>query len=132
MLKVAVTGSWSLTGSANKSIVYRELDEARQKHGPLLLVHGCDHSGPGRYALEWAEARGVGQLRFPPQEGNIRSIFTRNSGIAYGCECLIVFWDGEDRGTLDLMRKVAKLEKPVVDVLEESRCVGVAKTCVSS
>lgn len=85
--------------------------------GAFVLAHGCQPKGADGFAAAWATRWDVPQQRFPPDRWTAAELFARNTRIAEASDAVIAFWDGRSRGTLDTMRKAARLGKPVYDVL---------------
>ena len=45
----------------------------------------------------------------------------RNYEMAVACDKVVAFWDGESRGTLDMIRKARDLEKPILIHVKKER-----------
>lgn len=62
----------------------------------------------------WANENGVAIKRFPADwdRWGKSAGFYRNSDMADYCDAAIILWDGESRGTLDMIDRMRRLGKP--------------------
>lgn len=70
------------------------------------VVSGCA-SGVDRLGEEWARSRVIPVKRFQPEWNRLgrNAGPTRNTTMAAYADALVAVWDGESRGTADMIRK---------------------------
>jgi hypothetical protein len=116
-MKLIVAGS---RGYHNRSRVWAELDA--RKHSIKEIVTGMALDwlwdsdpligGPDRYGYEWAKANGVPIQPFRPNWSLGKSAgMHRNSAMAFYGTAALIFWDGESRGTADMMKQMDRRKK---------------------
>lgn len=84
--------------------------------------------GVDRVAEEYANACDIPFFLYKPYhlvdnrvQYNPRYFFTRNKQIVDNCDELIIFWDGESRGTEDVIRFAGKRGKPTTVITPTER-----------
>lgn len=85
------------------------------EYGDLVIISG-GAKGTDSLAEQWAKENNVPCKVIRPDYnvGNTKAApLLRNTKIAQECEDMIAFWDGESRGTEDVIRKAVKLGKQV-------------------
>lgn len=98
-IKVIVAGSrkWPW-----RQYLFSALDFYLQNYAPeeIQVINGTA-GGPDSWGGEWAEARGVEQVRMPADWDTLgrRAGMVRNQQMAEVATHLIAFWDGESPGT---------------------------------
>lgn len=84
--------------------------------GPLVVVHGGCPSGADRLANEWAKASAVKVEVFPAHWDRYGASAgpKRNRQMAKaGASMCLAFWNGESRGTLDMITAATQHGIPV-------------------
>lgn len=111
-MKIAIVGSRSYP----RPDVLANLFEDGLIAPDTVVVSGGAH-GPDAWAAHVAEVYGLPEpiVHKPDfaKHGSPAAYFVRNTLIAQDCDALIAFWDGASGGTLDTMKKAAKLWKPI-------------------
>lgn len=82
-----------------------------------VMTGECPGS-PDIDGAEWAERRasiGIRHVGFPAHwtRHGKRAGFVRNGEMAEAGDALLAFWDGRSPGTLDMIRRMHRLDKPV-------------------
>lgn len=72
---------------------------------------GADH-----YGRKWAEKCGYKVHEYPAdwKQFGKSAGYIRNEEMANDCDMVVVFWDGESKGTKHMMELAKKYEKPLV------------------
>lgn len=116
MSRVAFVGSRSWNDERAIGNRIADLDD-----GDVVVTGGA--RGADRLAAKRARARGlIVALHLPDwRRHGLRAAFIRNQAIVDDCDRLVAFWDGESRGTADVIERARKAGKPVHVV---TRAVG--------
>ncbi len=71
--------------------------------------------GIDRLGELWAYRHGIPVMEFPADWKRLgrRAGPLRNAKMAEQCEAAVIFWDGESRGTKDMLNRVWDTDKPV-------------------
>jgi len=108
-MKVVVAGSRSIV---DEKIVADAIEASGFDVTEVISggARGVDSLGE-----EWAKARGIKVSRFPADWKTYGrgAGMIRNSLMLEEAEAVVAVWDGESRGTLDMMRKTKKAGKPL-------------------
>ena len=77
------------------------------------IVSGCAR-GPDSLGERWAIEHSIPIHKFPADWGRFGKAAGsyRNSDMADYCDAGIILWDGESKGTLDMIDKLRRLGKP--------------------
>ena len=108
-MKIAVVGSRNLTNIALEAHLCPDVEE---------IVSG-GATGVDRCAAEYAKRKGVKLTEFLPQYeryGRAAPI-VRNKQIVDYADKIIVFWNGNSKGTLSVIKYVQKIGKPFEIIL---------------
>jgi len=106
-MKVVVAGSRSIV---DEKIV---ADAIEASGFDVTEVVSGGARGVDSLGEEWAKARGIKVSRFPAdwkRDGRGAGMI-RNSVMLAEADAVVAVWDGESRGTLDMMRKAKKAGK---------------------
>ena len=108
-MKIAIIGSRNFTN-------YKLLQEILEQYKPkITLVVSGAAKGADSLGEKWALENNIQTLIFPAdwnQYGK-RAGFIRNEDIIKNCDCCVVFWDGESKGTKHSLSLCKKYNKPV-------------------
>lgn len=107
-LKVVIAGSRGIT---DYNLV--EVAIARSDFSVSEVVSGCAR-GPDTLGELWAIEHGIPVHKFPADWGRFGRAagMYRNAEMASYADCAIILWDGESRGTLDMIDKMRRAGKP--------------------
>jgi len=101
-----------IAGSRTVSLDHGEIDKIVEESGFEVteLVNGCHWEGVDHSAMEWAHARGTPVRRFPAnwKEKGKAAGPLRNALMAEYAEALIAVWDGESKGTQNMIKEAKK------------------------
>jgi len=99
---VSVVGSRTIE---DKDLIYEELDNLHAAN-PIKKIVSGGASGVDSIAAQWAKERGV-ELEeiIPDWSKGMGAGLERNTDIVDRADKVVVFWDGESRGTLDSITK---------------------------
>lgn len=77
--------------------------------------------GPDSLGEAWASENGIPVSRKLPDWGRFGRAagMYRNAEMAEYCDAAIILWDGESRGTLDMIDKMRRASKPVEVWMED-------------
>lgn len=77
------------------------------------VVSGCAR-GVDSLGEQWADLNGIPVRQFPANWGRFGRAagMYRNSDMADYADAAIILWDGESRGTLDMISKIRAVGKP--------------------
>lgn len=112
--KCIVAGSRSIN---DRDFIFEKLDFLlANKMESLEIVHGACR-GPDLIGAEWAQNRGIPSKSFPADWKSYgkKAGMIRNREMSIYGDALIAFWDGESRGTHNMIEE-AKKEKLEVRV----------------
>ena len=116
-MKVVIAGSRSITDlSVLKDAIFQSDFLVSE------VVSGCAR-GVDKLGELWAEDNDVPVKEFPANWGRFGRAagMYRNAEMADYCDGGIILWDGESRGTLDMIDKLRRLGKPVEVYDEQGR-----------
>lgn len=120
-MKWIVAGSRTFTDYPR---LCRSLDAFHAQGQISEVVCGCAH-GADMLGEHWAKDRSIPVKRFPAnwKELGRGAGFIRNQQMADYADALIAFWDGESKGTRDMIRRaqhrvIDGVLKPLVVVME--------------
>lgn len=106
MAKLIIAGG---RGFEDKDLMHETL---RQFYGILFaeFVLGMCSTGADRLALEYAQSRGRKIHRFPAdwEKNGKKAGPIRNEEMAKFADVLVAFWDGESKGTRDMINRALK------------------------
>ena len=110
-MKLAIIGSRNFND-------YEYLKEKVNKihEGKLVnLIVSGGAKGADSMGEEWAKECKVSTLIFNPdwKKYGRGAGFVRNKKIIENCDCVLAFWDGESKGTMNSIETARKLGKPV-------------------
>lgn len=79
------------------------------------VVSGCCINSPDIDGEVWARERGIPVARFPAKwhEHGRRAGMLRNAVMASYADCGLVFWDGQSRGSRNMIQELLNRGKPV-------------------
>ena len=104
-MKIAIIGSRNFTN-------YKLLQEILEQYQPkITLVVSGAAKGADSLGEKWALENNIQTLIFPAdwnQYGK-RAGFIRNEDIIKNCDCCVAFWDGESKGTKNMIETSTKL-----------------------
>lgn len=102
--RTIVCGSRSLDDYMFYMFAWQALDEYRET-GPLDVVVSGGAAGPDRTAIEWANSRGVPcEIHYAEwSKYGKRAGMVRNKKMLETADAVIAFWDGESRGTKNMI-----------------------------
>jgi hypothetical protein len=117
LVKLIIAGSRDLAVSTD--MIHDEVDRMLAEHNviPCELVSGCAR-GPDRAGENWAGGLEMTITRFPITPSDWRS-YGKSAGPMRNCEmakyadALLAFWDGQSRGTADMIQQMLDRGKPV-------------------
>lgn len=107
-MKVIIAGSRSITDyTALQSAIFQSDFSISE------VVSGCAR-GPDSLGELWASENNVPVKKFPADWGRFGRAagHYRNSEMASYADALIVLWDGQSRGTLDMIDRMRRAGKP--------------------
>lgn len=118
--KVMVTGSrsWGTVDNDDRRMAFHLRTRLRGR----TLVHGACPSGADKMADGWAKANGHPVERHPADWNKYGKSagFIRNAEMVASLDpstdIVLVFWDGESRGTLHATRLARKAGLTVIDI----------------
>ncbi len=115
-MRVIIAGSRSLN---ELGMVYGAVGASGWREDVTEVVCGC---APGVDSLgnTWALERGIPSSKHFPAS-DYPSPLERNQAMADYADALIAVWDGESRGTKDMVARMLKAEKPVFQVTWTTR-----------
>ena len=111
-MKVIVAGSRTFS---DRALAFAKLDRILANVGPgeCTIVSGGAR-GADRIGEAYARARGLKCEVFPADWAAGRGAgYERNQRMAAVADALVAFWDGESRGTADMIRLMQTAGKPV-------------------
>jgi hypothetical protein len=122
---VIVSGSRTITDYD----VVKQVIESSPWFGSIAQVYVGDAKGVDALVVRWCKENGIGYTIFRAEWGRYgRSAGPERNGemIQQGGEALIAVWDGESKGTKDMMRQARKHSIPVhsVEVKREAFPIG--------
>lgn len=108
MSKVVVAGSRNIT---DYQVICQEI--AASKYNITELVSGTA-SGVDSLGEKWAIDRLIPVKRFPAdwKKNGKAAGPIRNKEMAEYCDMAIIIWDGESRGTKNMIEQMNRLKKP--------------------
>ncbi len=111
-MRVIVAGSRTYT---NRNKVYKVLDKLYAQRKDIEIVSGLA-KGPDLFGKDWADSNNVKVHKFPANWGKYgkRAGPIRNEEMAKFSDALIAFWDGESRGTLNMINLANQYSLKVV------------------
>lgn len=124
MVSIAIVGSREFD---NLMVFDLLMDRLTNLFGPFQLISG-GAEGPDSWAesfvkmqFDWPEPRIHKPNWYPNGVYWAGAGKVRNTTIVKEADCVIAFWDGESRGTLDSITKAKKMGKPVLTVFPDGR-----------
>jgi hypothetical protein len=108
MMKVIIAGSRSIE---DYNIIDKAIKES--KYDICCVISGTAH-GVDKLGEQWADKNNVAVLRMPAdwkQYGKAAGPI-RNAEMAKVADAAVIIWDGESRGTLNMIENIKKLNKP--------------------
>lgn len=108
-MKVIIAGSRGITDyTALQSAIFQSDFSISE------VVSGCAR-GPDTLGERWAIEHSIPVHKFPADWGRFGRAagMYRNAEMASYADAAIILWDGESRGTLDMIDKMRRLGKPV-------------------
>jgi hypothetical protein len=131
-MRVIVCGSRSWTDAISLGIALDALRTEQRLMGRDIteVVHG-DCRGPDRWSGAWAVRNNIYTVAMPADWGNQgRSAgHLRNEKMAQrGADLCVAFWDGESRGTLDMITRATRYGIPVRVVPDALRSLAGGKS----
>lgn len=107
-MRVVIAGSRSITDYAALQHAIAQTDFSIGE-----VVSGCAR-GVDSLGEQWADLNGIPVKQFPADWGRFGRAagHYRNSDMADYADAAIILWDGESRGTLDMIDKMRRLRKP--------------------
>jgi hypothetical protein len=132
MIKYIVAGSRSYKHTSKsferlsecilKSRVYFEDEFSDSKD--ITIISGDCH-GPDRMGAKWARENDIEVEVYPAdwdRHGKAAGMI-RNAEMADAGDVLICFWDGESRGTKNMIQEMAKINKGVICYIFDENCL---------
>lgn len=106
-MRVVIAGSRSITDYAALQHAIAQTDFSITE-----VVSGCAR-GPDSLGEQWADLNGIPVKQFPADWGRFGRAagHYRNSDMADYADAAIILWDGESRGTLDMIDKMRRARK---------------------
>lgn len=100
-MKVIIAGGRDFR---DKSLLYERCDYFFKKEFPVEIVSGCA-AGADLLGLDYAIERGYYFTKFPANWKSFgkRAGVIRNKQMAEYADCLIAFWDGQSKGTKNMI-----------------------------
>lgn len=82
------------------------------RHHPYAFISGDAWRGPDRLIIEWAEANNVPCFKYPADWDHLgkRAGHIRNAEMRQDLTHLLVFWDGESKGTKEMIENTMKID----------------------
>ena len=117
-VRICVAGSRSWHDRRMFDIILREyLSWAGV--GPYAFISGVAWRGPDRMIIDWADENNVPCFEFEADWDNLGKAagHIRNGVMRKHLTHLLVFWDGESRGTKEMIENTMKLEHAHVFVI---------------
>lgn len=107
-MRVVIAGSRSITDYAALQHAIAQTDFSISE-----VVSGCAR-GPDSLGEQWADLNGIPVKQFPANWARFGRAagHYRNSEMASYADAAIILWDGESRGTLDMIDKMRRAGKP--------------------
>lgn len=101
-----IAGSRHLTAAADRDAVWRLLDGIHGVTPVSTLLSGLAN-GPDMMGVNWARAHAVPLVGYPAkwQAHGKAAGFLRNEQMAQRAQRLVVYWDGQSRGTADMIAR---------------------------
>jgi YspA, cpYpsA-related SLOG family len=117
-LRLAIVGSRTLSPSVRRiseRIAAWLATAPPGVSGRIIEVVSGRAPGVDLAGERWARAQRLPVQPFPArwEEHGHAAPFIRNEAIARYCDAMLAFWDGESRGTRDVVRRARRLGKPV-------------------
>lgn len=90
------------------------MDYLLQNKSDIVIVSGMAR-GADTLGVRYAQERGYPLMRFPAQWEKFGRAagYKRNVEMADNADALVVFWDGQSRGTKNMIEIAAKRQMPV-------------------
>ena len=98
--------------------VETEIDKIREHRHPNIIIVTGMARGADLMGLRYAQERGLVYERYPADWARYgkRAGFIRNKAMADHSDMLLAFWDGESKGTRNMIKTMLKQGKPVKTV----------------
>lgn len=87
--------------------------------GQYAFISGDAWRGADKLIIDWCEENGEKCFRYPAdwRKYKKRAGFIRNAEMRKVLTILLVFWDGESKGTLEMIEKTSTMENVHVSVI---------------
>lgn len=114
-MKVIVAGSRSLSRLIHKENIIQNLSSYFKDNLPSEIISG-KASGPDSYGEIWAEINNIPIKGFPAdwKKYSKAAGHIRNKEMAIYADKAIIFYDGESKGTQNMIDEMNKLGKPYI------------------
>lgn len=109
-MKVVCCGTRTIK---NKVMIFEKLDEFHSNTPITEIVSGCSQ-GPDIIGELWASKNNIPIKNFPPKwitQGKAAGPI-RNKEMAIYADYAIIFWDGESKGSLNMIEQMETVNKP--------------------
>lgn len=112
MFRVIIAGSRGYDNYEQLKVV---TDFALRKKESVTIISGTAR-GADKLGERYAEEMGHNVMRFPAdwEQYGKSAGYIRNKEMAEVADMLIAFWDGESKGTKNMISEMNKLHKPVI------------------
>ncbi len=112
MLKLAVIGSRTFNDYA---LVEQTLDSFQNPH-PIGEIVSGGATGADTLAARYAALHHISVLIFTPNYKLYKqgAPLRRNLEIVESCDTVLAFWDGQSKGTKNVLDHALRLQKPVI------------------
>jgi membrane-bound inhibitor of C-type lysozyme len=101
-MKLIIAGSRNFTDYQK---LKTECDQLLQKHKNVEIVSGGHYKGADKLGIQYAHEKGFNLMKFPAEWNKFGKAAgpKRNKEMARYADALIVFWDGNSKGTKSMI-----------------------------
>ena len=102
-MKVIIAGSRNFTDYQK---LKKECDQFLQNQKIIEIVSGCHYKGADKLGIQYANEKGFNLIKFPADWNKFGKAAgpKRNEQMANYADGLIAFWDGNSRGTKNMIK----------------------------
>ena len=126
-MKIIIAGSRGIT---DYSMVERGMKKIREEHLKgvlpfgLTILSGCAR-GVDTLAIRWAENHNANLCKYPANWDKFGKSagFKRNQQMANDADFLVTFWDGQSRGTRDMIDRAKSQNIPTITFVVTGDCL---------
>lgn len=113
MMKVVIAGSRNIT---DRTAVFSAIESVNMNITEVVcgMARGVDSLG-----AEWGRSKGIPVAEAPAdwnKHGKAAG-HIRNAQMAEYCDRAIIIWDGESKGSANMIKQMKRLSKPYVEVI---------------